>query len=193
MNPAKNHTYKPQTSAAAKLAHLPPHHQERKNAAREEEIQEPEELMSSSAVIPPPSPERRVPVVADDGGGGHGTRWWRPSPSTTSSATCAATPPLGARRLSLQRHRRLPLLRRCFPSWCVPRRRSTRRRWSGSSRSCRSSRWRRRWRRSRSRPAPAAAIPCFSAPSPARKVTVAVEQRGKDGNGFSDCTAASNI
>uniref|UniRef100_A0A0E0DQ51 Uncharacterized protein n=1 Tax=Oryza meridionalis TaxID=40149 RepID=A0A0E0DQ51_9ORYZ len=47
MNPAKNLTYKPQTSAAAKLAHLPPHHQERKNAAREEKIQEPEELMSS--------------------------------------------------------------------------------------------------------------------------------------------------
>uniref|UniRef100_A0A0E0QNY1 Uncharacterized protein n=1 Tax=Oryza rufipogon TaxID=4529 RepID=A0A0E0QNY1_ORYRU len=46
---------------------------------------------------------------------------------------------------------------------------------------------------SRSRPTPAAAIPYFSAPSPARKVTVAVEQRGKDGNGFSDCTAASNI
>ncbi|KAF2919417.1 hypothetical protein DAI22_08g132700 [Oryza sativa Japonica Group] len=42
-------------------------------------------------------------------------------------------------------------------------------------------------------PAPAAAIPCFFAPSQARKVTVAVEQRGKDGNGLSDYTAASNI
>uniref|UniRef100_A0A0E0DQ50 Uncharacterized protein n=1 Tax=Oryza meridionalis TaxID=40149 RepID=A0A0E0DQ50_9ORYZ len=64
-----------------------------------------------------------VPVVADDGGGGHGATWWRPSPSTTSSATCAATPPPGARRPSPPRSRCLPLLHRCFPSWCVPCRR----------------------------------------------------------------------